>query len=299
MSLAANLTSALLRLYTYPYRKAHASLSRSIKLKSATRAPKGTILSSYPIAGMTCKVLTPKKTPLNPPLLFIHGGGVTQPLSRAYMAFAAKLSRLMSAEVFMPDYPTDPEATYPLLHDTIYDFYVKFQAETPVFYACGDSYGANFLLSALFRARSESLKLPERVALVSPFIDMSVSGDSYRLNAYHDPMYGLIKRQSFNENEKYLRRQPKYIGSADALNPDLSPLFAGFSDFVPTLIQVGEYETSLSDSETLSKRLDEAGVKNTLSVYRKLWHDFQIFTPFIPESKTAIGEIADFLLKSR
>ena len=61
MSLAANLTSALLRLYTYPYRKAHASLSRSIKLKSATRAPKGTILSSYPVAGITCKVLTPEK----------------------------------------------------------------------------------------------------------------------------------------------------------------------------------------------------------------------------------------------
>ena len=107
MSLAANLTSALLRLYTYPYRKAHASLSRSIRLKSATRAPKGTILSSYPVAGITCKVLTPEKTPLNPPLLFVHGGGVTQPLSRPYIAFAAKLSRLMSAEVFMPDYPPD------------------------------------------------------------------------------------------------------------------------------------------------------------------------------------------------
>ena len=197
----------------------------------------------------------------------------------------------------MPDYPPDPEATYPSLHDTIYDFYVCFQAETPVFYACGDSYGANFLLSALLRARSESLKLPERVALVSPFIDMSVSGDSYRLNAYRDPMYGLIKGQSFNENGKYLRRQPKYIGSTNALNPDLSPLFAYFSDFVPTLIQVGESETSLSDSETLSKRLDEAGVKHTLSIYRKLWHDFQIFTPFIPESKAALREIACFMLK--
>lgn len=299
MSVSAELTSVLLRAYTYRYRKAHASLSRSVKLKSATRAPSGTLLSSYPFAGITCKVLTPKKTAFNPPLLFVHGGGATQPLSRAYMSFAAKLSIMLSAEVFMPDYPPDPGATYPSLHDKIYEFYAEFQAATPVFNACGDSYGANFLISSIFRARAKNLRLPEKAAIVSPFIDMSVSGNSYRLNAYRDPMYGLIKKQSLEENEKFLRRRPVYIGHWNASDPDLSPVFGNFSDFPPALIQVGEYETSLSDSEALSARLTEAGVKHTLSIYRKLWHDFQIFTPFIPESKVALREIADFMLKER
>ncbi|MCI9032076.1 MAG: hypothetical protein HFK09_06110 [Clostridia bacterium] len=62
MSLGAKITGALLRLYTYKYRKNHLSLSRSVKFKNKKYAPpKGFVFGIKDIGGSKFEVLSPNK----------------------------------------------------------------------------------------------------------------------------------------------------------------------------------------------------------------------------------------------
>lgn len=161
--------------------------------------------------------------------------------------------------------------------------------------AIGDSFGANFMLSACLKLREENLPLPNALISISCFIDLAATGDSYKKTCYRDPLYALPKNQRFEDNERFVRRKSPYCGTTPPHDPFLSPAYAEYNGFPQTLIQCGDCETSASDSQTLYARLKTAGVKATFTEYRGMWHDFQYFTPFLKESKAAWKEIERFV----
>ena len=75
----------------------------------------------------------------------------------------------------------------------------------------------------------------------------------------------------------------------------MSPLFADFTGFPPTLIQVGDHEILYSDSEQLYQAMKRANVPCRLQVSEGMWHVFQMFP--IRKASVAIENIARFLLE--
>ncbi len=57
-----------------------------------------------------------------------------------------------------------------------------------------------------------------------------------------------------------------YAAGRDYRSSDLSPLFADFTGFPPTLIQVGDHEILYSDSEQLYQAMKRANVPCRLQV---------------------------------
>ena len=296
ISLSARLTRLLLSAYTYPLRRRHASLSRSVQLKDGGfRPPHGFTFRSERFGGVRTEILLPPRA--RGALLHFHGGGHTQPMNDMYRRIALRYAKLTGRAVFSPCYTAGEGKTYPSVHDECFAAYRAFAArcgmENTV--AAGDSFGANLLLSACLRAREEGLPLPRAIACVSPFIDLAASGNSYRRNCHKDPLYALPKRESFAENERYIRRRTPYIGGADARDALLSPAYADYDRFPPVLIVYGSLETSASDGEMLAARLRAAGRTAYERPYEGMWHDFLYLTPFLPESRRAWKELASFL----
>ena len=83
-----------------------------------------------------------------------------------------------------------------------------------------------------------------------------------------------------------------YYQQADPRNSLVSPVYGEFSDFPPTLIQVGSKEIVLSDSLRFARLARVAGVDVTLDVWDGLWHVFQFMG--VPESNEAIVELGKF-----
>ena len=122
---------------------------------------------------------------------------------------------------------------------------------------------------------------------MSPWTDLTCSGESYESNFDKDPQFGGTK-----DNMLY---NSSYIGEADPTDPYLSPLFGEYDGFPPILMQAGSDEVLLSDTLGVAAKIRKAGGKLRVSVYDGMFHVFQMALRLIPESKEAWEEVGVFL----
>jgi acetyl esterase/lipase len=86
-----------------------------------------------------------------------------------------------------------------------------------------------------------------------------------------------------------------YLAGKDPRTPLAAPLYADLKGLPPLLIQVGESETLLDDSNRLADRAKAAGVKVTLEPWKEMIHVWHLFAPFLPEGQEAIDGIGKYL----
>ena len=150
----------------------------------------------------------------------------------------------------------------------------------------GDGAGGNLALVRCNRLKTAGRKLPGTLILMSPWTDMTMSGKSYTECSEIDPML----------TPEYIEAlRLAYAAGRDYRSSDLSPLFADFTGFPPTLIQVGDHEILYSDSEQHYQAMRRANVPCRLQVSEGMWHVFQMFP--IRKASVAIENIARFLLE--
>lgn len=293
-SLGALAACLLVRLATFPVRLKCGSLSSKITSSSKKYTPpKDMDFSELSLGGVRAEMLSPHG--FNGYILHFHGGGRTAPLNNFYRKVACRLAHMTGCAVVSVNYPTGLY-TYPIMHDYCYAASVAFAERFPmdktVFF--GDSYGANLALSCMLRARDNGVPLPAACVCVSPFADMSASGDSYLANCRRDPIYGLTAFQSKRQAPR-LRRISAYCGDADLKGSYLSPCFGDYSHFPPLLVQTGGAETSASDAVFIASAAAKAGVPCRLHIFDGMWHDFQYIFPRLKESRAAYAEISEFI----
>lgn len=227
----------------------------------------------------------------NKVILQLHGGGYVGTFKNRYRTFAGLYSEVSKgASVLSIDYRTAPEHPFPAaLHDALYAFdYLLRQgySEEDIIIA-GDSAGGGLALCLCHYLSDRDRRLPAGLVLMSPWTDLTASGDSYLTNADIDPVFGKGCDSLIYDNP--------YIGFYNATNPYISPIYGDFTEFPPMLIQVGSHEMLLSDSTSLYDKAKSHGVKVKLSIYEGMFHVFQTGTTIIPESKKAWVEIGKFI----
>jgi len=111
------------------------------------------------------------------------------------------------------------------------------------------------------------------------------TGKSFKENRQLDPYQ--LKEDAFIDNH--------YLQDQDAENPYISPYYGDLSGMPSTLIQVATYDVFQSDAEGLAAELKEAGVDTDISVWQKMWHNFQMSEALLPEGKAAIREISAYI----
>ena len=224
-------------------------------------------------------------------LLQLHGGGYIGGMRNAYRSFAGLYSELgRGMSVLTVDYRVAPEHPYPAaLEDTIVAYHWLLEQGYPAekIVVAGDSAGGGLALALCLWLKNHKEPLPSGVIAMSPWTDLTISGESVETNFEKDPLFGKT-RDSMLYNKDYL-------GENDPTNEYISPLFGDYEGFPPLLIQVGSYEMLLSDSTRVAKKAKEAGGKVKLSIYEGMFHVFQMAMLLMPESKKAWAEIKRFL----
>ncbi len=304
ISFGARLFKLLLRIYTYPYRKKHMSLSRSVRVKSDRYvSPKGTAFSVRAYGGVRTEIFVPDNARRDRLIVMFHGGGHTRGMNDMYRKAAASYATATGCEVRAIDYTPGADLVYPSVHDEClraYDAIADDAADKAdkKIVCIGDSFGVGLMLYTCLKRRDVAKPLPSALVSVSAYVDLAASGESYRKNCYSDPMYSLPRGMKFRDNEHFIRRRTPYAAGTDEKDPYLSPAYADFTGMPRMLVICGDCETSESDSDMLHSAARRAGTDVTLRKYRGMFHDFMYIAPRLKESKRAISEIAGFILDS-
>ena len=221
-------------------------------------------------------------------VLQLHGGGYISGMRNVYRTFAVQYSKLFNdCDVLVPDYRIAPKDPFPAALEDAIDAYRWLLMNGYEIVVAGDSAGGGLALALGHYLKSQKETMPKAFVLMSPWTDLTLSGDSIEEKYEIDPLFGNTKESMlFNST---------YIGEEDPANPLISPLFGDFTDYPPMLIQVGAHEMLLSDSERVAIKANEQGVKVQYTVYPGMFHDFQMGMGLMKESKEAWKEVKQFL----
>jgi acetyl esterase/lipase len=222
-------------------------------------------------------------------LLYLHGGGYHFGSIRMYRELAARLALACSARVLVPEYRLAPEHPYPAAVDDARLVYrcLLDQGHAPERLAvAGDSAGGGLTIAATLALRDAGDPLPAALVCLSPWTDLTCSGETMSTCAELDAMLPAdIVRQY----------AASYAAGHDVRAPHISPLFGDLRGLPPLLIHVGTHEVLLSDSNRLAEAARAADVPVKLEVWPEMWHVWHLFAAMVPESRGAITGIAEFI----
>jgi acetyl esterase/lipase len=231
-------------------------------------------------------ISTACETPCDRAILYLHGGGYTAGGLDYAKGFGALLAAQTRLSVFCAAYRLAPEHPFPAAQDdalTAYRYLLDQGYEPGRIAVVGESAGGGLSFSLAMRLRDEGIPLPACLVAISPWADLSLSGDSYRNNEQRDPTL--------------LREVLEHCVSAYAPGREceayVSPVFGEADGLPPCLLFAGGDEILLSDSVTLQQKLSQARVRSTLVVEKGMWHVYPLYGT--PESKKALEEMALFI----
>jgi monoterpene epsilon-lactone hydrolase len=224
-------------------------------------------------------------------ILYIHGGGYVIGSAESSMPLAAEFAQRTGAKVVVLDYRLAPENPFPAAVDdarAAYQALLSQGIEPKNIALAGESAGGGLAVAAALALRDAGVPLPASILAMSPWADLTLSGST------------LVEKQPVDAvltGDGLRRSTADYVGSADASDPYISPLFGNLHGLPPLLIQSGSREILLSDALRLASRAAIDDVRVTLDVVPGAPHVFQAYAAMLDEAEAALNRAADFLME--
>ncbi len=217
-------------------------------------------------------------------LLYLHGGGFVNPLHSAHWDIIASLIKSAGASVTLPLYPLCPEHTREEALAFIDAVYARLRAAHPTqrLMVIGDSAGAHHALTLALRLRDAGAPAPERLALLSPWLDLTLSSPDVPRVA---PLDAMLRPGELREWGRW------WAGGLDPASPAVSPLFADLRGLPPTEVFAGTHDVLWPEARALSERAREVGWDLSLYETQGGFHDFMAAT-FTPEARAVYARVA-------
>jgi monoterpene epsilon-lactone hydrolase len=255
---------------------------------AAAPMPAGVTVERGELAGLPTERLAAADWSADHLLLHLHGGGYVMGSCASHRALTAQIAAACGIRAVLPEYRLAPEHPFPAALDDAVAVYRAAIEQVPAHnvVVVGDSAGGGLTLATLVALRDAGVPLPAAAVVLSPFTDMTFTGESVAGRADVDPWLSPPLLEPVTRH---------YVGEHDRRDPRLSPLFADLRGLPPLLIHVGDQEILLSDSTRLSERAREAGVAVELEVWPELWHVFHLFAPALPDAAAALAKIGAFV----
>ncbi|MHA2283436.1 MAG: alpha/beta hydrolase [Promethearchaeota archaeon] len=220
----------------------------------------------------------------------LFGGGYIMGNLKSRRIIPYHLSRATHFRCLNIEYRLAPENPFPAaLEDAIeaYKWLISEGFDPKKIVIGGESAGGGLAIATLLKLKESNLTLPAGAVLMSPWADLTGSGESIIRNQRFEP---LIKDGLVNMARLYAQKEPLN-------NPLISPVFADLKRLPPLLIQAGGIEALVDDSNMLAERAKKDGVEVKLEVYENMTHVFQNFGEELPESRKAYENVNEFIQK--
>ena len=239
------------------------------------------------IGGVRTDVISPPEIPdakKDRALINVHGGGFVS--DSGSLVEGIPIANLTQTKVVSVYYRLAPEHPFPAaVDDTVAVYKELLKAYKPEKIALfGTSAGAVLTAETAVKLRQLGLALPAALGIFSGTGDMSEADDSLAI-------YTL---SGFGGSQPQSHREPSpYVGSTNAKDPVLSPLYADLKGFPPSLFVTSTRDILLSGTTILHRAFLRAGVPADLVVFEALphafWYDYSL-----PETKEALDLMARF-----
>jgi monoterpene epsilon-lactone hydrolase len=241
-------------------------------------------LGGVPTAEITIAGIEPRHL-----VLYFHGGVYV--IGDAFLAadLASEVGRRTQAKVISVDYRLAPEHPFPAAVDdalAAYEALLDDGIAPSDIVLAGESAGGGLAIATMVSARDRGLPMPAAAYVMSPYVDLTLAGETMRTKRQVDPLF---------TRELLQARVTDYTAGQDAALELISPIFADLSGLPPLIIQAGSHELLLDDAVRLAQRAASADVEITLEVTPGVPHVFQAYHAILDEGAAALDRAGQLL----
>ena len=222
-------------------------------------------------------------------ILYLHGGGYVIGSLNSHRLLVAELGRAAGTRTLALDYRLAPEAPYPAAVDdaiAAYQFLLDQGIPSKSIAFAGDSAGGGLCVATLCKARDLGLSQPVCALLISPWVDLELTGKSMDNKANDDP---LLRR------EFLLQWASTYLNGNPPTTALASPLHADLNGIAPLKIQVGTSEVLLDDAIRLADRAKAEHVAVSLETWPEMIHVWHHYYPILNDARRALSNAGAFI----
>ena len=229
-------------------------------------------------------------------IIYLHGGGYVACGPETHAPLVTQLSSYSKITTLFPVYRLAPKFPFPSAIDDcliVYKDLLDKGVDPKNISLAGDSAGGGLVMALLQILDRDKIDFPSSAILISPWTDLTLSGESINSRIQRDPMLRPGK-----EMDNVIKA---YIGDEDPKNPLISSIFCKTIKLPPIQIHVGTEEILYDDAIRLFNNLTQESTNIVeIKVWEGMFHVFNIFCKgsiAIPEAKAANREIIDFILR--
>lgn len=221
-----------------------------------------------------------------PIVLYIHGGAYVHNFSSRHWSAMAEWAEMTGCGMVIPNYPLlfryTVKDAFPLMMQLYRQLQTRFPTKRIII--MGDSAGGGFSLAlAQEIQKTDSLDLPGRLILISPWVDV-LGGDN-----------ALQEYDTFLNNEVLRHLGANWAGKLNPHDPIVSPFYGDMHELPPTDLFTGTWEVFYTDIVKTHKKMKAAGVDVSLHVKEKMGHVYPLWP--CPEGEEARKMIAEIISK--
>lgn len=220
-------------------------------------------------------------------VLYLHGGGYTCGDIEYAKGFAATLADECGVRVFCCAYRLAPENPFPAaVEDALkaYEYLIEKGYNPRKIVLCGESAGGGLIYALCLKLKELNKPLPCGLIGISPWTDLTMSGESFIKNRDIDPSM-----------TKELLEFYASCYTAEPMNPLCSPLYGDLKGLPPSILFVGGDEVMLDDTRKLHEKLIESSCESSMFVGEGLWHGYLLY--HLNENKEDFERINAFFNK--
>jgi acetyl esterase/lipase len=223
-------------------------------------------------------------------LIYFHGGGYCSGSILSHRRLVTEAGRAARMRTLAIEYRLAPEHPFPAAHEdamTTWRFLRRQGIPADGIAIGGDSAGGNLTITLINSLRAAGEALPACAWLLSPWTDLTMSGDTLDTKDAIDP---IIHKGYLGE------LADAYVPAAlDRKDPLISPLFADLRGFPPTLIQVGSAEGLLADATRFAAAAGSADVDVTLEIWPHMIHAWPMWNARLEPGRRALASAGEFI----
>ncbi|MFF2090770.1 alpha/beta hydrolase [Paenibacillus sp. NPDC058174] len=222
-------------------------------------------------------------------LLYFHGGGFMYGSIESYRIESSEMGRAAQARVLSINYRLAPEHPFPApIEDALkaYDWLLDQGYKPHNIIIGGVSAGGNLTAALLMKIRDTKTPMPAGGVMVSPWIDLGQTGETYVTKEGVDPVV---------TKEALVQLADNYLNGVSPNVPYASPIYGDLRGLPPIYVMVGESELMLSEALTFVTQAAMAGVDIRFRSWPSMFHNWLSFHSTLEEAQEGVISTGNFM----
>jgi epsilon-lactone hydrolase len=257
----------------------------------ATKEPEGVSYAEVDAGGVEALWCIPADSDPDFVLLHSHMGGTVVTSMHSDRKAAAHIACAAGARSLVLNFRRSPEHKFPAQIEDVrsaYDWLLQKGYQPENIASVGHSVGGNLAVSLALGLRDEGAALPGAIVSISPWIDLTLTNETYTSNADRDRLLSRPLAEFFRSS--WL--EGTGVGWDD---PRVNLLAADLSGLPPIAVFWGTEELLAGEDSEFARRAEAAGNEVLARAVAEGQHSFIIGAGRVPEVDEAIAEIGAWL----